>query len=290
MYSQAINHLQADKWKSEIIEQISSIEENGVWQVVPLLQEANLLGSTWVFGEKEYHTGKVVRYKARLCIQGFAQIEGIDYNETYALTGRLASLCFLISYCAINDFEIHKMDVCHAFLHGITKEKVFMKYPEEYPHAIQPKTCLRLIKSLYGLKQIPRCWYKRLKDVLNTLKFEPCQANPGLFISTESSFCAVFVHVDDMLIGGELDIVERFKSDIKKVFSMDNMIQVQFILGMKINQNQSSKTITLSQQLYIDKILKEFRMENCKPVTTPMAPGIKLVLSNETNQDSTFAY
>ncbi|MBW0570580.1 hypothetical protein O181_110295 [Austropuccinia psidii MF-1] len=182
------------------------------------------------------------------------------------------------------------MDVCTAFLHGITEEKVFMKYPEGYPHAIQPKTCLQLIKSLYGLKQGPRCWYKRLKDVFISLKFKPCQADPCLFISTESSFCAVFVHVDDMLIGGKLEIVERFKSDIKNVFSMDDMIQVQFILGIKINQNGSSKTITLSQQLHNDKILKEFGMEKCKPVTTPMDPGVKLVLSNKTNQDSTLSY
>ncbi|MBW0461124.1 hypothetical protein O181_000839 [Austropuccinia psidii MF-1] len=95
--SQAMNHLQANKWKSAIIKEISSIEENGIWKFVPLLPEANLLGSTWVFCEKEYHTGKVVRYKARLCVQGISQIEGIDYDETYALTGRLTSLGFLLS-------------------------------------------------------------------------------------------------------------------------------------------------------------------------------------------------
>ncbi|MBW0585424.1 hypothetical protein O181_125139 [Austropuccinia psidii MF-1] len=103
-YSQAMNHLQAAKWKSAIIEEIFSIKENGVWKFVPLLQEANLLGSTWVFHEKEDHTGKVARYKARLGVQGFSQIEGIYYNETYAPTGRLSSLCFLLSYCAMNDF------------------------------------------------------------------------------------------------------------------------------------------------------------------------------------------
>ncbi|MBW0480544.1 hypothetical protein O181_020259 [Austropuccinia psidii MF-1] len=68
------------------------------------------------------------------------------------------------------------------------------------------------------------------------------------------------------------------------------MIQVQFILGIKINRNRSSKTITLSQKLYINKVLKEFGMMNCKPVTTPMDPGAKLVLSNETNQDLTSSY
>ncbi|MBW0500335.1 hypothetical protein O181_040050 [Austropuccinia psidii MF-1] len=232
-----MNHLQVDKWKSAIMEEISCIEENKFWQVVPLPQEANFLGSTWVFREKEDHTGKVVRYKARLCVQGFSQIEGIDYNETYAPTGRLTSLHFLLSYCAINDFELHQMDVRTAFLHGITEERVFMKYPEGYLHVIQPETFLRLIKSLYGLKQGPRCWYKKLKDVFNILRFTPCQADPCLFISTESNFCAVFVHVDDMLIGGKIDTVEKFKTNIKKVFRMDNMIQVQFILGIKINRN-----------------------------------------------------
>ncbi|MBW0540244.1 hypothetical protein O181_079959 [Austropuccinia psidii MF-1] len=63
-YSQAMNHLQGHMWKSAIMEEISTIEENKVGQVVPLPQEANLLGSPWVFCEKEDHTGKVVRYKA----------------------------------------------------------------------------------------------------------------------------------------------------------------------------------------------------------------------------------
>ncbi|MBW0468340.1 hypothetical protein O181_008055 [Austropuccinia psidii MF-1] len=151
-----MNHLQANKWKSAIIEEISIIEENGVWQAVPLLPEANILGSTWVFREKEDHTSKVVRYKAKLCIQGFSQIEGIDYNETYALNGRIASLCFLLSYFAIKNFEHHQMDK--------TKKKpiVALSTTEDELCALTevPQDTLWIKKLLYNFNLEPSIYLK----------------------------------------------------------------------------------------------------------------------------------
>ncbi|MBW0496484.1 hypothetical protein O181_036199 [Austropuccinia psidii MF-1] len=134
----------ASKWIEAINEEVKSITKHSVWKEVKIPQNANLLGSTWVFREKENSEGEVLQYKARLCVQGFSQIEGIDFNETFAPTGRLNSLTFILSYCAHKDLEIHQMDVKTAFLYGSPEEDVFMKYPDRYPHERQEGACLKL--------------------------------------------------------------------------------------------------------------------------------------------------
>ncbi|MBW0539748.1 hypothetical protein O181_079463 [Austropuccinia psidii MF-1] len=104
--------------KKAIANKISSIEENDVWVPVKTPSNANILGSTWVFREKEDQDGSIVKYKACLCMQGFSQKEGVDFNEAYAPTGRMTSLCFLLSHYASSDLKIHQMDVKTAFLNG----------------------------------------------------------------------------------------------------------------------------------------------------------------------------
>ncbi|MBW0583590.1 hypothetical protein O181_123305 [Austropuccinia psidii MF-1] len=113
----AVNHPMASEWIRAINEEVKSIAKHSVWKVVKIPQNANLLGSTWVFREKENSAGVAIQYKARLCVQGFAQIEGIDFNEAFAPTRRLNSLRFILSYCAHKNLEIHQMDVKTAFLY-----------------------------------------------------------------------------------------------------------------------------------------------------------------------------
>ncbi|MBW0476117.1 hypothetical protein O181_015832 [Austropuccinia psidii MF-1] len=170
----------------------------------------------------------------------------------------MASLRFLLSHCASLGLEIHRMDVKAAFLHGVPEEEVFMKYPEGYTYKKESGTCLKLVESPYGLKQSPRCWYRKLTEVFETLKFKASSTDPCLFIDWEGvQPLMVFLHVDDMIIGG----------DIRKL-----------------------KTISLSQELYINKILTEFGMMDCKSVTTPMIPGTRLVPSKEEDLSIDFEY
>ncbi|MBW0539504.1 hypothetical protein O181_079219 [Austropuccinia psidii MF-1] len=154
-YLQAIHHEKSSAWREAIANEINSIKLHKVWKVVESSEAQNLLGTTWVFREKEDSNGDVTRYKARLCVQGFAQIEGLDFNETFAPTGRMMTLRFLLGFCASHDLEIHQMDVKTAFLYRTLEEKVFIRYAYGYPHTVRQGTCLQLMKSLYGLKQSP---------------------------------------------------------------------------------------------------------------------------------------
>ncbi|MBW0485757.1 hypothetical protein O181_025472 [Austropuccinia psidii MF-1] len=123
------------------------------------------------------------------------------------------------------------MDVKTAILHGVPEEAIFMRYPQR----IEEETCVKLVKLLYGLNQSPRCWYKHLAKVFNALGFEVNDADPCLFVKWEGKQpIIVFVHVDDMIIGGNSASVLKFKHDIQKYFKMEDLSEIVYVLGIKV--------------------------------------------------------
>ncbi|MBW0496204.1 hypothetical protein O181_035919 [Austropuccinia psidii MF-1] len=97
-YSKAISHEKSVDWKEDIPNKSSRIEENDIWVPVKKPSNANVLGATWVSRGKEDQNGSIVKYKSFLCVQGFSEREGVDFNKTYAPMGRMTSLQFLLSH------------------------------------------------------------------------------------------------------------------------------------------------------------------------------------------------
>ncbi|MBW0463409.1 hypothetical protein O181_003124 [Austropuccinia psidii MF-1] len=214
-----------------------------------------LLDTTWVFCEKTDAQGNLIKEKARLCVRGFLQVENIDFHETFSPTGRLANLRFLLGYCASHDLDIQQMDVKTAFLHGDLDEEIYIPIPDGYSPTLQGKVCLKLKQSLYGLRQSPR----------------NC---------TEGDPCFVFLHVDDLVIGGRN--LTAFKARIKASFDMKDLGDIKYVLGMKVTRDRSRWIINLSQELYIENMLVDFGMEGCRPVSTPQVPSSRLIPTSTT--------
>lgn len=148
------------------------MSRHDVFSVVDLSEVAKSVGTTWVFREKWAPTGAFVKHKARLCAQGFTQVEGVDYDETYAPTDSKAELRVLVAVAADQDLEIHKMDAVAAFLNGVPKETIYLRVPQGFdiPGRTE-RTVLKVNKSIYGLKQSPRCWYDELRLFLISINF-----------------------------------------------------------------------------------------------------------------------
>jgi hypothetical protein len=124
------------------------------------------IGTKWVYKNKQSEDGVVVRNKARSVAQGFYQKEGIDYEETFAPVARLESIRILLAFVASKGFNLYQLDMKDAILNGYIEEEVYVRQPRGFEKPKFPNHVLKLHKSLYGLKQVPRAWYERLKAIL----------------------------------------------------------------------------------------------------------------------------
>lgn len=280
-YKQALRRCDSNDWIKAINKELDALAKMNVWTEVELPEGEHALGTTWAFRRKVNLESELLKYKARLCAQGFSQIEGVDYHETYAPTGRLTTLRTMLSISATEDFEIQQMDAVGAFLNGIPDEVLYIRPPKGYScKTIGKNIVLQLNKSLYGLKQSPRCWYNQLKEFFLSIKFSPSTADPCFFISSDPTWkCGVHLHVDDLSIMGQQ--TNRFKKLISNHFEMEDLGDCQSFLGMRITRDCAACTITLTQDTYIRNILQEYGMLDCQSVTTPMIHNTHLIPATE---------
>ena len=134
--------------------------------IVPRPLNKNVFGAKWVFRNKLDEAGNITRNKARLVCKGYAQVEGIDYGETYAPVARMESIRLILAYASSKNIKVYQMDVKSAFLNSELEEKVHMEQPDRFQVQEAVNHVYRLKKALYGLKQAPRAWYSRLDKYL----------------------------------------------------------------------------------------------------------------------------
>jgi hypothetical protein len=99
-------------------EELDQIEKNDTWELVPRPKNKNVIGTKWVFRNKLNEDGQVTRNKARLVCKGYAQVEGIDFQETFSLVSRMEAICWLLAYACSKNIKMYQMDVKSTFLNG----------------------------------------------------------------------------------------------------------------------------------------------------------------------------
>ncbi|MBW0488376.1 hypothetical protein O181_028091 [Austropuccinia psidii MF-1] len=176
-YHKAIQGENKVEWESAIQKELLTMKKLEVWDVIELRSDYKLVGTTWVFKIKKDHLNHALEHKARLCAQGFTQTPGIDFEKTYAPTGRLNSLRALIAHASFSGLDFHQIDVKSAFLNAPLMETVYLTIPQGLD-IDRRKFCLKLNKAIYGLKQAPLAWYTRLKDWLQSVGFLVCKLDP----------------------------------------------------------------------------------------------------------------
>jgi hypothetical protein len=120
--------LEDEDWVMAMQEELNNFERNQVWTLVER-PKTKVIGTNWVFRNKQHENGVVTRNKARLVAQGFTQVEGLDFEETYALVARLEAIRMLLAYAAHHNFKLYQMDVKSAFLNGPIQELVYVEQP-----------------------------------------------------------------------------------------------------------------------------------------------------------------
>ena len=281
-YEEAINGKHKEEWKKAIQSELTSLEENGTWELTSLPEGAKAIPNKWVFRIKRNADGSVDKFKARLVVKGFSQEKGVNYDQTFSPVAKLSTIRSVLAIAATEKLHLSQFDVSTTFLYWELEDEIYMKQPEGFNDGTG--LVCKLIRSLYGLKQAPRCWNKRFGNFLIKLGFKPSVADPCLFIRERNGQKVILVlFVDDGLVAAQNNgDTEAFFAELRKEFKILTK-NADFFLGLEIER--TDEYIKINQSAYARKILDRFNFSDCKSVSTPMLkpPAEKNEMKEESN-------
>jgi Reverse transcriptase (RNA-dependent DNA polymerase) len=293
---------QAGYWKAMETELATLEEKKNSWEVVERETWMNVLPSTWAFRCKRFPDGTVRKLKARFCVRGDKQKEGVDYFDTFAPVVSWQTVRLMLVLSIILNLSTKQVDYTAAFVHApidippnfdkMTDEEkrkigVFVQMPRGFS---QYNKVLKLNKSLYGLKQAPRNFFLHLKSKLESIGFVSQQdLDPCLFIS-DKVICLVYV--DDTLFYSAKaefidDVIERLRA-----VEMDLEVEgeVAGFFGEHIQRNTAESEITFTQTGLIKRIIEAVGVTHLPAKSTP-ADFVPLVKDLDGDPiDGTFNY
>ena len=147
--------LKDEYWINAMQEELLQFKCNNVLTLVHKPDGVNVIVTKWIFKNKTDESGNVTKNKARLVAQGYAQVECVDFDETFAPVARLEAIRLLLNISYFRKFKLYQMDVKSAFLNGYLNEKVYVAQLKGFVDSEFSQHVYKLNKALYGLKQAP---------------------------------------------------------------------------------------------------------------------------------------
>ena len=278
-YREAVEGPDSSEWRAAMTREYNSCVRQKTWRVMPrseLPVGANVLPVKWVFKQKTDENGVRTEFKARITPKGFRQRYGVDYFEVFAHTGKYKTLRVALALAAARNMEINQLDVPSAFVRADLEEDVWMEMPDGFA---EPNMVCKLERSLYGLKQSPRNWYRLISSfIVESLGWKATVSDPCLFhkMSRTGRPMLLFLFVDDMQGFYESADAEEWtetKVALQKRFETKDLGDSKWMLGMRITRDRAARTIKLDQELYVTKALEKYDLSECRTKRTPAQPN-----------------
>ncbi|KAL0445444.1 UNVERIFIED_CONTAM: Retrovirus-related Pol polyprotein from transposon RE1 [Sesamum latifolium] len=244
-----MSNIDSDKWLEAMKSEMDSMGSNQVWTLVDPPKSVRPVGCKWVYKRKLGANGEVTAFKARLVAKGYTQRPGVDFEETYSPVAMAKSIRILLAIAACRKVSL---------LLEKNRRSVVSKGPSTVSRKL-PEVGTR-VKVIWG--------YDFIKN-----DYDPCVYKK----ISGSSVAYLVLYVDDiLLIENDVKMLGDIKAWLSTQFSMKDMGETSYILGIKIYRDRSRRMLGLTQSSYIEKVLKRFRMEHSKRGVLPMRHGIKL--------------
>jgi len=283
-YRQAKVSPQWSDLKKAMDDEIKSLKENDVWNVIPELVGRKIVASQWVFKAKGNAQGEIERYTVWLVAKGFSQILCQDYDDIFAPIVRYDSLRLLLAISACKGWRPTQLDFKTAFQYVILTEEVYMDLLEG---SRLNEMVVKLKRCIYGLKQFPREWYYWLIEYLQPFGFAVTACDPCVLVH-ESGTIFLAIYVDDITVFGATgELKEQTTNMLKTEFKVNDMGELNWLLGIQINFTDDG--FTLWQTTFIVEIPNRFLMPDFYPVSTPIDPNhrLKAIEVDEQSTDRT---
>ena len=261
-------------------DEMTMLESLRTWSLTPLPPYiSQAIGVKWVYHRKWSGDGYNID-KARLVAKGSSQREGEDFAETYAPVSNMITVRCLLAMVAARGLYLWQLDIKNAFLHGVIDRELYVNQLEGFSDGSGRK--LWLHKSLYGLKQSPRCWYGALEATLTQFDFCRCPAEPALFyrdVFVEGGAGSisrnwVAVYVDDILFAADNEhLLQQTYLSLNSKFILKRIDPIDAYLGVEICYSPSSCQLLIHQQRYVEQATLD--LGDGSPVT-PLTYNLRL--------------
>lgn len=285
-YYQAISREDSDQWTNSMCDELRSLHDQNVFDIIPRNPDMRSVDAKWVFTLKTDENNVPVRYKSRVVARGFSQIEGIDYDATSAPVISKEAVRTFFAVAVQRGWNIQQFDVNTAYLYADIDKTIYIEPPPGYldlwganltdqqRNMLRDGTAiLRLNKALYGLKQSGRRWFETLRDYLrDEFGILPTANEPCLFVGPDMM---LVIYVDDGAIATPTKDITHAKLDaIARQYDIKRLGHPRHFIGWTV-QRDPHGNVMLHQRGYIKK-LDDTYGNGGRPKTTPMTAGAAL--------------
>jgi hypothetical protein len=246
---------------------------NEIWKLI------NLFRNRWIFRDKEVYNIKkkkhdeILRYKTRWMIRDFEQIERLNYTKTFVSMIKSMNYKTMYVIIVVNDWKIKQMNVKIVFLYNKIHEKIYVAQFTNFDQSVN-QIC-KLNKALYDLKQFSRIWFETLIKFLFSFDYVSLNVEFNVFIKND---IMIVIYVNDLIFTKfDFAIIFRLKNALNERFEMSDLMLCIYYFDMKIFKDRRLKLLILNQSAYVEQILRDHEMWNCKSLIIFMNVFCRLI-------------
>ena len=281
-YRQAMSSTNASYWRDAIAKELGGLVALHTWDIVPtnsMPLGSNLMNCHFVFAIKRKQDGSIEKFKARLVADGNTQKHGVDFDRVFATVVKTLTIRLVIAIAAARDYNLSSIDVRQAYLQAELKEDLYMRMPPGLPS--RPGHVCKLRRSLYGLRQAGREWAVLFSKFLTEWGMVRSTIDVCLYTYVSQSSKAilwVLIYVDDALIAdSDSTLRDKFVADLGSRFPVEDKGELSWILNIAVSRDRKARSITLSQELYINDLLTKCEgfvgIETTRSFDSPLEEG-----------------
>jgi hypothetical protein len=243
------------EWKAARKRERDSIFQKNVMRVVPTPPGVTPIKSKYVYKKKYDKRGRLKKYKARLVALGYGQVAGVNVWNTFAPVVKGITVRLLLALAFIFNMSIHQLDVSNAFLYADIEGDVYMTPPPDFD--LPPGYCMKLDKSLYGLKSSPRSWWRTLDKFIKSLHFKACVLEPCLYyMMYKGERMYLTIYVDDIIIlCKNIQYIEEIKLQFCQRFDMTDEGEMEHFLNVRVTR--TSEYLLMDQSVYAASVIEK---------------------------------
>ena len=264
-YRHAMISPQSDYWRAAIAKELAGLLAINTWDIMPasgMPPGSNLMNCHYVFTVKRKKDGSIEKFKARLVADGNTQKFGVDFDRIFASVVKTSTIRLILLLAAAHDYDLSSIDITQAYLQADLSDDLYMRPPPNiHPFDSQgrPIVC-KLRRSLYGLKQAGREWAILFARFLTSWGLVRSTIDCCLYVYPDSEHILwIAVYVDDALICcSSRELRDRFVADLSKRFPTEDKGELTWILNVAIARDRPSRTLTMSQSLYVTDLTTKF--------------------------------